>query len=132
MSMQYYSQHRDELTERKVDVLRLHNFGRQILDYGPAHLVSGSLRRPMTHHHDRMRRGRRALRDITMTKQIDTRLKRLEERLIHMWPEESRQQALIELAALLGVKPEQMPPAPDAEIARWAEDQICQRRSTSL
>ena len=86
----------------------------------------------MTHHHDRTRRGRRALRDITMTKQIDTRLKRLEERLIHMWPEESQQEALAELAGLLDAKLEQLPQAPDAEIAKWAEDQIRQRRNTSL
>ena len=67
-----------------------------------------------------------------MAKRIDARLKRLEERLSRMCSEESQQEALIELAALLGVKPEQMPTAPDAEIARWAEDQICQRRNTSL
>ena len=67
-----------------------------------------------------------------MTKQIDTRLKRLEERLIHMWPEESQQEALAELAALLGVKPEQMPPAPDAEIAKWGQDQICQRQQITV
>ncbi len=67
-----------------------------------------------------------------MTKQIVTRLKRLEERLSDMWPEESRQEALVELAKLLGVRVEQLPPSPDPEIARWAEQQIPQRRNRSL